>query len=164
MTCLRFFIIDEKKEQRTCIKFCFNLGKSATETYGIIRQAFSEQSMSRSQVFEWYARFKSGRKSTEDDERSGRPPTSTTTENITKIQQIIQKDPRQTIHDVADELGIGYGMCEKLDAASRQCTASHSALVTRTFLAKNSTTVVLQPPYSPDLAPCDFGLFPKLKI
>jgi hypothetical protein len=25
-------------------------------------------------------------------------------------------------------------------------------------------TVILHPPYSPDLAPCDFSLFPRLKI
>jgi transposase len=39
---------------------------------------------------------------------------------------------------------------------------AHSFLV-RNFLAKNETTVVPQPPYSPDLAPADFFLFPKLK-
>jgi len=33
----------------------------------------------------------------------------------------------------------------------------------RNFLAKNETTVVPQPHYSPDLAPGDFFLFPKLK-
>ena len=31
------------------------------------------------------------------------------------------------------------------------------------FLAKHETKVIAQPPYSPDLAPCDFFLFPKLK-
>jgi hypothetical protein len=31
------------------------------------------------------------------------------------------------------------------------------------FLAKHATTVLLQPPYSPDLALADFILFPKLK-
>ena len=31
------------------------------------------------------------------------------------------------------------------------------------FLAKHHITQVYQPPYSPDLAPCDFWLFPKLK-
>jgi hypothetical protein len=31
------------------------------------------------------------------------------------------------------------------------------------FLVKNETTVVPQPPYSPDLAPADFFLFPKFK-
>jgi hypothetical protein len=32
------------------------------------------------------------------------------------------------------------------------------------FLTKNNMTVVSHPPYSPDLAPCDFSLFPQLKI
>jgi hypothetical protein len=28
----------------------------------------------------------------------------------------------------------------------------------------NNIVIIPQPPYSPDLAPCDFALFPKLKI
>jgi transposase len=39
----------------------------------------------------------------------------------------------------------------------------HAALSVRKFLAKHSIPVVPHPPYSPDLAPCDFFLFPKLK-
>ena len=31
------------------------------------------------------------------------------------------------------------------------------------FLAKNNIAILEQPPYSRDLAPCDFFLFPKLK-
>jgi hypothetical protein len=31
-------------------------------------------------------------------------------------------------------------------------------------LAQNKITTLPHPPYSPDLAPCDFFLFPKLKI
>jgi len=33
----------------------------------------------------------------------------------------------------------------------------------RFFFPKHHITPVCQPPYSPDLAPCDFWLFPKLK-
>ncbi|CAK9816200.1 Mariner Mos1 transposase [Anthophora plagiata] len=40
---------------------------------------------------------------------------------------------------------------------------SHTALVIRDHLSKNSTHIVPQPAYSPDLAPCDFWLFSKLK-
>ena len=40
---------------------------------------------------------------------------------------------------------------------------SHSSFLVRDFLAKNATTILPQPPYSPDLAPADFFLFPKLK-
>ena len=40
---------------------------------------------------------------------------------------------------------------------------AHDALRVREFLAKNSTTKMDHPSYSPDLALCDFWLFPKLK-
>jgi transposase len=40
---------------------------------------------------------------------------------------------------------------------------AHLSFLVRNFLAKNETTVVPQPPYSPDLAPAGFFLFPKLK-
>jgi hypothetical protein len=38
----------------------------------------------------------------------------------------------------------------------------HTALVTREFLAKNKITTINHPPYLPDMAPCDFYLFPKV--
>ncbi|UYV70483.1 hypothetical protein LAZ67_7003251 [Cordylochernes scorpioides] len=40
---------------------------------------------------------------------------------------------------------------------------AHTSLLVRDLLAKNNTLMMPQPPYSPDLAPCDFFLFPKLK-
>jgi len=40
---------------------------------------------------------------------------------------------------------------------------AHSSFLVGNFLAKNETTVVPQPPYSPDLAPAEFFLFPTLK-
>jgi histone-lysine N-methyltransferase SETMAR len=40
---------------------------------------------------------------------------------------------------------------------------AHDALAVREFLAKKSIMKLDHPPYSPDLAPCDFRLFPKLK-
>ena len=40
---------------------------------------------------------------------------------------------------------------------------AHNALGICEFLAKNNIAVVEQPTYSPDLALCDFFLFPKLK-
>jgi len=39
----------------------------------------------------------------------------------------------------------------------------HDALRVREFLAKNSITKMHHPPYLPDITPCDFWLFPKLK-
>jgi len=39
---------------------------------------------------------------------------------------------------------------------------AHESLLIRSYLAKHHTSVVPHPPYSPDLAPADFFLFPKL--
>ena len=41
---------------------------------------------------------------------------------------------------------------------------SHTSLIIRQFLARNQVCVLNHLPYSPDLAPCDFSLFPKLKL
>lgn len=42
--------------------------------------------------------------------------------------------------------------------------STHSALAVQEFQACNGMTVVSHPLYSPDLAPCDFFLFVKLKV
>jgi len=40
---------------------------------------------------------------------------------------------------------------------------AQNALSVKQFLANKNITVFEHPPYSPDLAPCDFYLFPKIK-
>ena len=40
---------------------------------------------------------------------------------------------------------------------------AHTTLSIREFLAKKNIPVLPHPPYSPDLVPCEFYLFPKLK-
>ncbi|GBN84258.1 hypothetical protein AVEN_254239-1 [Araneus ventricosus] len=40
----------------------------------------------------------------------------------------------------------------------------HRALIVKTYLARHSVTTLEHPPYSPDLAPADFYMFPRLKM
>ena len=40
---------------------------------------------------------------------------------------------------------------------------AHNSLSVKQFLANRNITVLEHPTYSPDLAPCDFYLFPKIK-
>jgi hypothetical protein len=49
-----------EKTEQVCIKFCQKLGKTCTETYSMTKMAFGEDSMSRTQVFEWFRHFKDG--------------------------------------------------------------------------------------------------------
>ena len=63
---------EDTLEERYAIKFCFKLGKSATEMYGMLQTAFRPSCMNRASVFEWHKRFKEGRESVRDDERCER--------------------------------------------------------------------------------------------
>ena len=73
---------EDTLEEWYAIKFCFKLGKNATETYGMLQTAFAPSWMNRALVFEWHNRFKEGRKSVRDDERCGRSKQVNTPELI----------------------------------------------------------------------------------
>ena len=75
---IAIFTMCESTEQRICIKFCFKIGKPAMETYQLLQQAYGEDAMGRTQVFDWFRRFKEGRTSVESDSQLG------TTVNIEK--------------------------------------------------------------------------------
>lgn len=65
--------MSNKPEQHVFIKFCIKLGKSATETFEMIKKAFKNEAMTRSKTFEWHKRFIEDREATCDDFRIGRP-------------------------------------------------------------------------------------------
>ena len=69
-------------EERYAIKFCFKLGKKATETYRMLQTAFRAFCMNRASVFEWHKRFKEGRESVKDDEKCRRSKEVNTPELI----------------------------------------------------------------------------------
>ena len=48
-------------EEWYAIKFCFKLGKNATEMYGMLQTAFGASCMNQASVLEWHKRFKEGR-------------------------------------------------------------------------------------------------------
>ena len=101
-------------EQCACIKFSFKSGKTATECYEMLKTAFGEQAMGRSQTFQWFSRFKAGRTSTDDDERSVRPVSSSMPEMIERVRQIIHEDRRHTIDEISMLVGISHGTYHKI--------------------------------------------------
>jgi len=106
--------MDNITEQRACIKFCFKIGKNATETFELIKLAFGDVSFSRCVTFDWFKRFKEGRISIEDDHRPGRPSTSITNGTITLVRNKIRNNQRLTVREVANEVGISIGTCHSI--------------------------------------------------
>ncbi|UYV63421.1 hypothetical protein LAZ67_2004019 [Cordylochernes scorpioides] len=301
---LRFLPIKKKMDQRTCIKFCVKNEIKCADAFRMLTVAYGEATLDRSNVYRWYKMFSEGREDVNDEERAGRPSTSTTDEKINEVEKMILANRRITIREVAEDLNILIGLCHSIfinDLGMRRVAAkfvpklhncdqkqhrmnfanemldsvrndpnllqrvitgneawvygydvetkaqssqwklphetrpkkarqvrsnvkvlltvffdcrgvvhheflpqgrtvnkeyylqvmrnfreairqkrpdlwknknlllhhdnapAHTSLLVRDFLAKNNTLMMPQPPYSPDLAPCDFFLFPKLK-
>ena len=93
-------------EQRTNIKFCVKLGKTATETFNMLLEVYGDSCMSRTRVFELHKRFVDGRLSVEDDAKPGRPCSVKTDVNIEKVRELVHTDRRLTIRMMADQFGI----------------------------------------------------------
>jgi hypothetical protein len=106
--------MDVLKEQRVCIDFCQKLGKTATETYEMLQQAFGEAALSRSKTFEWYSRFKNGLTSIDDDPHTDRPSTARTNETVDRVNAVICENRRLTIREIADELNLSFGTCQAI--------------------------------------------------
>ena len=161
---------EDTLEERYAIKLCFKLGKNdATETYGMLQTAFGASCMNRAPVFEWHKRFKEGRKSVRDDERCGRSKEVRTPELIGQIKNFMDKDRRVSIETISAQFDFSVGtvhtiICEELKMWKICAKFVPRVLILVTgYLTKMGIKTVPHPPYSPDLTPCDFWLFLKLK-
>ena len=89
--------------------FCVKLGDSATTTHEKLQQAFGDDVMSRAQAFRWHRMFSEGGTIVED-EHSGRPSTTRTSDNTARVRELVRSDRRLTVNMIADEvkLFVGY--------------------------------------------------------
>jgi hypothetical protein len=78
------------------------------------KQAYGEDCLSRTQCYEWYQRFKSGRTSTEDDPKPGRTSTSTDDDHVEKVRAVIRENRRLTVREVSEEVGISKSSCHTI--------------------------------------------------
>jgi len=179
--CSSFCVLSRAKmqgslEQRYAITFCAKLGKSGSETLQLLRTAYGDAVLSSAQVLRWHMAFKDGRKSVEDEERAGRPSTSRTENIVARVKAVLDRDRRLNVQLMAEEVGLPKTDVHRIiteDLHMRKIAntwflyhenaPSHTSFAVREFFAQHNITTLSLPPYSPDLAPCDFFLFPKLK-
>ena len=88
------------------IKFCCKVDFSATKTVELIQKAYGDAVLSQTIIFEWHKRFREGSDSVKDKERSGRPTTSRTDDNIAAVDKMVKEDRNGTSRLIADTLGI----------------------------------------------------------
>ena len=66
----------------------------------MLNTACGDVAMKRATCFRWHKRFKNRRLSVEDDERSGRPSTSTDDPHIDEINTLVQANRRLTVREL----------------------------------------------------------------
>jgi transposase len=93
-------------EQRVNIKFCYKLGKTATETHEMLVQVYRTEAMSIKCIYDWFKCFHDGKETTEDEPRSGQPLTSRAPDMIERVRQMLAQDQRVTLRLMAEELGF----------------------------------------------------------
>jgi len=101
-------------EQRICVKSCVKIGNSVTETFEMLKIAFREEAMCRTQMYEWWKRFKEGRTSVHVDPRLGQPSTSKTEDNVAKVCEVIRSNRCLTVREVAEEVSISKTVCHEI--------------------------------------------------
>ncbi|XP_054282527.1 protein GVQW3-like [Macrosteles quadrilineatus] len=101
-------------EQRAAVKFCFLLGKNAAETVEMLKTAYKDDAMGKTQVYEWFSRYINGDMSIQDKPRSGRPSTSRTDENLVKVKEFVLADRRQTIEQISEASGLSWSSIQRI--------------------------------------------------
>jgi hypothetical protein len=121
-----------------------------------------QAALGKTQVNEWFSRFRNDELSLADQPRSVQPSTSQMDENIVIIHELILEDCRKTTDKLVDLSGVTWSTCQRILSEELQMkrVAAHKALSVKPFLNNNSMIQLIHPPYSPDLTPCNFSLFP----
>ena len=150
---------EDTLEERYAIKFSFNFGKNATVTYGMLQSAFRPSCMNRASVFEWHKRFKEGKESVRDDKRCGKRKKVNTPGLINQRVRVTML--RFSGSSGRDSVGRGQHSSNRLSGISiRTMHQSTTPSLSQTIWLRLFDQTIWP---SPDLAPCDFWLFPKLR-
>lgn len=96
------FVKMEKIEYRAVIKYLFLKGNTPTQIKDELDSVYGDSAPSFTTVKFWAAEFKRGRKSLGDDDRSGRPKTSTSDDNIAKVHEMVLDDRRIKVREIAE--------------------------------------------------------------
>ena len=145
-----------------CNKILFLTGKNTTEMYGVLQTAFGASCMNRASVFEWHKRFKEGG-------------------SLWGMMRGVG-GVRKSIHQSWLAKGLGLGLlCWDFKGVQQEIPSEEASTLqigSVAFPAGQCTSPRLHPcqrlldqdghqdsspSYSPELAPYDFCLFPKLR-
>ena len=144
----------EKLEQRSVVKFCLVVGRTAGEAVVMLETAYKDAALGKTQVCKWLSRLRHGELSLAYQPRSGRTSTSRTDENMARIRELIFADCRRRIDDLVDLSGVSWSSCQLISSEELQMKRVAAKFVPHVltvdqFLTTNSMTQLLHPHIHP---------------
>ena len=135
----------------------------------MLQTAFGASCMNQASVFWAALRFKEGRECVRADERFGRSKEVRTPGLIGQIKNFMDKDCRVSIEIMSVQFDVSVGTVYTIIREELKMRKICAKFVPRVlilvtdYLTNMGIKTVPQPLFSPDLAPYDFCLFPKLR-
>ena len=75
----------------------------------MLQEVFGDLTMSQKNLYKWFKDFKEGRERVDDLERPGRSSTSTDEQRVNQIKELVHKNRKLIIRDLAGTIGISRG-------------------------------------------------------
>ena len=91
------------------IFYDFKSGLNQQQSHSRLQADFGNEASSRTTIYDWFAEFRRGRRSLEDDPHSGCPAEATTGVQVAAVQRLVEEDGRVTVLQIAEEVGISSG-------------------------------------------------------
>ncbi|EGI57594.1 Histone-lysine N-methyltransferase SETMAR, partial [Acromyrmex echinatior] len=163
-----------KNEFCAVIKHLYMKGLTPKEIKAELDNIHSTSAPAFATVYNWMNEFKRGRTSTCDAPRSGHPIETVVPEIIDKVHNIVLTDRRVKVRELVEATDISHGTVISIlheQLGMKKLSARWMPHNTRVHMCPapitkfNEFRYELLPhlAYSPDLALCDYFLFPNLK-
>ncbi len=105
---------DEKHEPRINVKFFIKLNKTPIKGYKLLKEAYSENSLSCERVFEWYKWFSKDWESTSHDQYPSSSVSVSAPQTVIRINEIVHRDYRMSIRMTAETVNADKETVRKI--------------------------------------------------
>ncbi len=100
--------------QHVCIWFATKLNWSYALTITCLRQCFGRQTLSKTRVYYWMEKFKSGRTQIVNLQRRPKPRRGRSRANIRRVEDVVAQDRRVTIPRIMMETGLKHTTVQRI--------------------------------------------------
>lgn len=109
-------------EQRYVLSYLFKRQKTPTQCLAKLEKVYGRDTMSRTQVFQWFSQFKRGRKSVSSVRQTGRPAEVSNDVTVNTISALLAEDCSLNQRQIAALMGISQSTVQRIIRNDLQMT------------------------------------------